>query len=100
MFTRTISQKVLAQARQTKRFISKDHLTFIKEVKKGQLEKPSNFQQTKHEKIGVGGYLLIAVPIGTFALGCWQVQRKQWKESLISNLESKMSKEPVPLPDK
>ncbi|XP_055609079.1 SURF1-like protein [Uranotaenia lowii] len=45
------------------------------------------------------GWMLLSVPAVTFGLGCWQVHRKQWKEDLIRNLESKMRLESVPLPD-
>lgn len=45
------------------------------------------------------GWMLLAIPVTTFGLGCWQVHRKQWKEELIRNLESRVRKEAVPLPD-
>lgn len=40
------------------------------------------------------------VPIATFGLGCWQVQRKQWKEGLIQQMETETKREPVALPKK
>ena len=44
-------------------------------------------------------YLLQAVPLTTFGLGCWQVQRKSWKEDLLKQMESKLHLAPQPLPD-
>jgi len=32
------------------------------------------------------------------SLGSWQLERKAWKESLIAELESKLSAQPVALP--
>lgn len=40
-----------------------------------------------------------AVPITTFGLGLWQVQRKSWKEDLIKQMESKLHLAPQPLPE-
>ena len=40
-----------------------------------------------------------AVPITTFSLGCWQVQRKSWKEDLVKKMESKLHLPPQHLPD-
>lgn len=42
---------------------------------------------------------LKAVPVTSFGLGCWQVQRKSWKEELLKQMESKIHREPEPLPD-
>ncbi|TBU63797.1 mitochondrial protein required for respiration [Dichomitus squalens] len=38
------------------------------------------------------------IPIFTFALGTWQVQRLKWKVALIDELEEKLQREPMPLP--
>ena len=38
------------------------------------------------------------VPASTFGLGTWQVQRKKWKEDLISSLRERKYSDPVPLP--
>jgi hypothetical protein len=40
------------------------------------------------------------IPITTFGLGCWQIKRKMWKESLIKELELQLRKPPVDLPEK
>ncbi|WAQ86666.1 hypothetical protein PtA15_7A394 [Puccinia triticina] len=42
--------------------------------------------------------VLVSVPILTFALGTWQVQRLSWKKDLIKDLENKMALEPIGLP--
>lgn len=42
--------------------------------------------------------VLISVPILTFGLGTWQVQRLSWKRDLIQDLEVKMTLEPIELP--
>lgn len=44
-------------------------------------------------------YLLLAVPAAAFALGTWQVQRLEWKKGLISDLQRRTQRPPVPLPD-
>lgn len=41
---------------------------------------------------------LQAIPLTTFALGCWQVQRKKWKERLIDELDIQTNSLPVDLP--
>lgn len=38
------------------------------------------------------------IPIFTFGLGTWQVQRLKWKVALIDDLEEKLEREPMPLP--
>ncbi|NXD09236.1 SURF1 protein, partial [Nothocercus nigrocapillus] len=40
---------------------------------------------------------LLLVPLGTFGLGTWQVQRRKWKLDLIAQLASRVTAEPVPL---
>ena len=42
--------------------------------------------------------LVGCVPIVTFALGTWQVQRLKWKVALIDELEEKLEREAIPLP--
>ncbi|KAL7980928.1 hypothetical protein Chor_002082 [Crotalus horridus] len=41
---------------------------------------------------------LLLIPIGSFFLGSWQIQRREWKLRLIAELESRIFAEPVPLP--
>lgn len=38
------------------------------------------------------------MPIFTFALGTWQLQRLQWKVNLIDELREKLEREPIILP--
>jgi len=38
------------------------------------------------------------IPIFTFALGTWQVQRLKWKVALIDELEEKLQREAMSLP--
>jgi len=42
--------------------------------------------------------VLIMVPIFTFGLGCWQIQRLRWKVGLIEEVERNMKREPMVLP--
>ncbi|MBI1275979.1 hypothetical protein GC177_08410 [bacterium] len=44
---------------------------------------------------------LVTVPclLMVIALGCWQVQRLQWKEALLANLSEELSSPPKPLDD-
>jgi hypothetical protein len=42
--------------------------------------------------------VLILVPIFTFGLGCWQIQRLRWKVGLIEEVERNMKREPMVLP--
>jgi hypothetical protein len=41
-----------------------------------------------------------SIPVLTFALGTWQLQRLQWKVDLIHDLEEKMQQKPVSLPNR
>jgi hypothetical protein len=40
------------------------------------------------------------IPIITFALGTWQIQRLQWKLKLIEDMNDKLSRDPMELPKK
>ncbi|XP_058464680.1 SURF1-like protein [Malaya genurostris] len=60
---------------------------------------PLRSSDTGNQTISPFGWVLLAIPATTFGLGCWQVHRKQWKEELIRNLETRVRMEPVPLPD-
>lgn len=42
--------------------------------------------------------LLGIMPIFTFTLGTWQLQRLQWKVNLIDELKEKLEREPIVLP--
>ncbi|KAJ6651837.1 hypothetical protein lerEdw1_016433 [Lerista edwardsae] len=41
---------------------------------------------------------LFLIPVATFCLGTWQVQRRKWKLKLIADMEAQIAAEPVPLP--
>lgn len=38
------------------------------------------------------------LPVGAFGLGCWQVQRLQWKLGLIDMMQAKTNATPVEMP--
>lgn len=40
------------------------------------------------------------IPATTFALGCWQVRRRQWKIDLIETLKTRTKAEPIELLEK
>ncbi|NWR96349.1 SURF1 protein, partial [Motacilla alba] len=40
---------------------------------------------------------LLLVPLTTFGLGTWQVQRRKWKLDLIAQLASRIRADPIPL---
>lgn len=74
---------------------------------RGRLQEPAAFtrQHTRQdgarndrERITTFGWLMLSVPLATFGLGCWQVQRKQWKEGLVEQMEVQTNKPPVPFP--
>ncbi|KAF1819154.1 SURF1-domain-containing protein, partial [Dissoconium aciculare CBS 342.82] len=50
----------------------------------------------KHNYLGLS--ILAAIPIISFGLGCWQVQRLGWKSELIAKFEDRLIREPLPLP--
>ena len=50
----------------------------------------------KHKPFGL--IILAAIPITSFVLGCWQVQRLSWKTDLIARFEDRLVREPLPLP--
>lgn len=43
-------------------------------------------------------WFLLLIPVTTFGLGTWQVQRRRWKLKLIADLEARVAAEPIPLP--
>lgn len=43
-------------------------------------------------------FVLGFIPVFTFALGTWQMQRLQWKVALIDELQEKLHREPIFLP--
>ncbi|KAK0088326.1 hypothetical protein PV325_012324 [Microctonus aethiopoides] len=55
--------------------------------------------QNLNEPVGASGYVLLGIPILTFVLGTWQVERRKWKLGLIDNLKEKVTLPPKPIPD-
>ncbi|KAL2816902.1 SURF1 family-domain-containing protein [Aspergillus granulosus] len=49
-------------------------------------------------KHGPGLIILALIPIISFALGTWQIQRLDWKTNLIAKFEDRLVKDPLPLP--
>ncbi|KAJ2895168.1 Cytochrome oxidase assembly protein shy1 [Zalerion maritima] len=47
---------------------------------------------------GWGLLVLAAIPVTAFFLGTWQVKRLQWKTDLLSRLEDRIARPPLPLP--
>ncbi|RMJ22760.1 COX1 assembly protein [Aspergillus sp. HF37] len=47
---------------------------------------------------GPGLIILALIPIISFALGTWQIQRLEWKTNLIAKYEDHLVKPPLPLP--
>lgn len=43
-------------------------------------------------------WLLLLIPVASFGLGLWQVQRRKWKLKLIQQLEAQVTSSPIPLP--
>ncbi|XP_058789388.1 surfeit locus protein 1 [Phymastichus coffea] len=51
------------------------------------------------ENFGLYGYCLLTIPIITFGLGTWQIWRRDWKLNLIKDLEARLSREPIDIPE-
>ncbi|KAK0182638.1 hypothetical protein PV327_000753 [Microctonus hyperodae] len=62
-------------------------------------QKYESKDQDLNEPIGGMGYALLSIPILTFVLGTWQVERRKWKLGLIDNLKKKVSSSPKPIPE-
>ncbi|XP_076661274.1 surfeit locus protein 1 [Halictus rubicundus] len=60
-------------------------------------KKPTKFYEFA-QTIGPYGFFLLSIPIGTFLLGTWQVQRRKWKLNLLQNLNDRIYHEPLELP--
>ncbi|GLH03398.1 SURF1-like protein [Gryllus bimaculatus] len=53
----------------------------------------------QRKTIGPRGWVLLGIPVLTFALGTWQVQRRKWKLNLIQELEKRSNAEPREFPE-
>ncbi|KAF9245760.1 SURF1 family-domain-containing protein, partial [Melanogaster broomeanus] len=58
----------------------------------------SNYAAKKDSWLSPTILALGFIPIFTFALGTWQLQRLQWKINLIDELEEKLERDPIVLP--
>ncbi|PWY79433.1 COX1 assembly protein Shy1 [Aspergillus sclerotioniger CBS 115572] len=63
------------------------------------VDHPSQVVRTGR-KHGPGLIILALIPIISFALGTWQIQRLEWKTDLIAKYEDRLVKPPLPLPPK
>ncbi|XP_069841816.1 surfeit locus protein 1 isoform X2 [Dendropsophus ebraccatus] len=43
-------------------------------------------------------WILLVIPVASFGLGTWQIQRRKWKLKLIQQLETRVASSPIPLP--
>ena len=59
---------------------------------------PAIYKTRKERFITPTMIVLGIIPIFTFALGVWQVQRLKWKVNLIDELEEKLQLPPLSLP--
>uniref|UniRef100_A0A6J0TUF1 SURF1-like protein n=1 Tax=Pogona vitticeps TaxID=103695 RepID=A0A6J0TUF1_9SAUR len=66
---------------------------------KGPTQTPVRLRFAKRSKpSALGKWVTLIIPVTTFCLGTWQVQRRKWKMEIIANLKARTSAEPVPLP--
>ncbi|KAI0068162.1 mitochondrial protein required for respiration [Artomyces pyxidatus] len=61
---------------------------------------PPQYSARRYSLINPTLVVLGVIPIFTFALGTWQVQRLKWKVGLIDELTEKLEREPIYLPNK
>jgi surfeit locus 1 family protein len=86
------------------RSVGQHQRQFVKNVSTKRRPKIPNSEhlypgQKPEHKVTAFGWALLAIPVATFGLGCWQVQRKSWKENLIRQLEETTKAPPIDLPD-
>ncbi|KAM3911800.1 surfeit locus protein 1 [Leptodactylus fuscus] len=61
-------------------------------------QSPRSFASAESRKDPLVKWLLLLIPVSTFGLGTWQIQRRKWKLNLIQQLKTQFSSSPVPLP--
>ncbi|KAI9039126.1 cytochrome oxidase assembly protein SHY1 [Aspergillus affinis] len=61
------------------------------------VDNPAQIVRTGN-KHGPGLIILALIPIISFALGTWQIQRLDWKTKIIAKYEDRLVKAPLPLP--
>lgn len=55
-------------------------------------------RMTNRSRWGGTAFVLGIMPIFTFGLAVWQVQRLQWKVALIAEVDEKLTRDPIPMP--
>ncbi|XP_069841818.1 surfeit locus protein 1 isoform X4 [Dendropsophus ebraccatus] len=53
---------------------------------------------TESRKDPLMKWILLVIPVASFGLGTWQIQRRKWKLKLIQQLETRVASSPIPLP--
>ncbi|KAM4012889.1 surfeit locus protein 1-like [Anomaloglossus baeobatrachus] len=53
---------------------------------------------TESRKDPLVKWLLLLIPVTSFGLGAWQIQRRKWKLNLIQQLEAQFTSSPISLP--
>lgn len=61
------------------------------------VDNPPKLVRVNH-KHGPGLIILAIIPITAFVLGTWQVQRLEWKTSLMAKYADRLARDPLPLP--
>ncbi|XP_077141009.1 surfeit locus protein 1 isoform X1 [Ranitomeya variabilis] len=53
---------------------------------------------TESSKDPLVKWMLLLIPVASFGLGTWQIQRRKWKLNLIQQLEAQVTSSPISLP--
>ena len=105
-----ISKTLLHQLNKPSRFLSSTTTGYSKpppiELKKVRANKSTNKKNSTNnneQESNSGGnkllpLALLSIPLITFSLGVWQIQRRKQKVELIEYLHSRTTSKPVPLP--
>ncbi|KAL7304156.1 hypothetical protein TKK_0003455 [Trichogramma kaykai] len=91
--TQTIVRTVIARPKEL------DQLRKVNKNRQQDGKDKYSDKSTDDEAITPLGYFLLSIPVITFGLGTWQVRRREWKIKLIKDLEERLAREPVPLPE-
>lgn len=78
-----------------KKKYSKNPPIELNKVRTRTLESEDDTNDSKNPSYG---FILLALPMLTFGLGCWQLQRRSWKLDLIEFLNERTKAEPKDLP--
>ncbi|KAL1517419.1 hypothetical protein ABEB36_001186 [Hypothenemus hampei] len=81
-----------------RRFLMKNYV-FVNMAFNSQLSRPQlKYTPSKLQEVGSYGWFMLIIPISTFGLGIWQIQRKFWKENLILQMKERTESSPIELP--